>query len=121
MATFVSRLILLLFFLPFMLLGPHGSELLYNLLLLLPYPLTVLYIYLLVKFRPASVDIRSLPMSFLLLPVLLFILLVLLRRIIEVHACPGGWEIMAVMAMFFYGLPFYAISTIVVERYNKSS
>ena len=116
--TLVSSLILLLFFLPYMLFGPHGLGLLSDLSLLAPYPLTALYIYLFVKFRPAAVNILSLPWSFVLLPVPLYILLVFLRRILDVRTCAGGWEILAGMAIFFYSIPFLIVSIIAVMRHR---
>ena len=51
-----------------------------------------------------------LPFSFLILPFVIYLILCFIRALGVVNACPGGWEIFAVVIAYHYSFPFIILT-----------
>lgn len=76
---------------------------------LLSYILTIILVILFYWFRRKT-NIFILPFSFLILPFVIYLILCFIRALGVVNACPGGWEIFAVVIAYHYSFPFIILT-----------
>ena len=100
-----------------------ASRVVYNItLFILPivfYAASIFLIYLFYRFGQNQFNLYALPVSFLVFPVFLFVLLKVARLFADIKSGSDSWEIMAVLIAFYHSWPLMIISAIVSRMLTR--
>ena len=92
---------------------------------LLSYILTAILVILFYWYRGKTDNTFVLPFSFLLLPFVIYFIMRFIRVLRIMSACPGGWEIFAIMIAYYYSFLFIIFTFVVslvfelIKRFRK--
>lgn len=113
LSTLVADVLFTFFFLPIifaMLFEWHQG--IFLVVLVAFYLLTAAFLVFVYKKEHTKFSVYALPLSFVLLPVLIYYILAGCRLFINVQSCPAGWEILSVVVGIYYSFPFFVITLV---------
>ena len=90
-----------------------GMNNVFKKLSILFYVLTFIAIFLYYNYSNDGINLLTLPILFLVSPMIIYYEMKISRFFIDVQSCPAGYEILSVFVAIYYSLPFFVLTCII--------